>query len=269
MLRLISLLLAAAMALLGCDGSGFADLFIPKEEAAQAQDFVARLAARDYPAIEAVIDPALKTPELRGQLEKMVSLVPAGSPKSVRTVGALTMKGIAGSTYDLTLEYEYPEAWLMARVVLQKRDGQLSLKGIYFEPRSQSMAAQNRFTLDGKGALHYIVLTLAVVVPLFILYALVLCFRTRFEKRKWLWLLFVAVGLVQFQLDWTSGAWRVQLFSFVLFGAGIAKSGPVAPWVLTVSLPVGALIFMLRRHAKRAAAAEAAAEQANQGGEVV
>jgi hypothetical protein len=246
------------VALSGCDQASLFDRFIPKDEVRQAQDFVAKLAAHDYPAIEAALDPALRTPDLRGKLEQMAGILPAGDPKSVHTVGAFTLTTATATTFSLTLEYEYPTAWILAALVLEKRDGQLTLKSFQLVPRSQSMEVENRFTLDGKAPLHYVVLALAVAIPLFILFALVLCVRTKFEKRKWLWVLFVAVGLVQFQFNWTSGDWQIRPVSFALFGAGFVRSGPVGPWIFTLAVPVGAIVFLLRRRAQRLAGAASA-----------
>lgn len=253
--HLLALLTLLAALLSGCDQNAVFDRLLPKEEARQAQDFVAKIAARDYAALDEALDPALKTPDLLPRLEQMSRMLPPGPPTSVKTVGAHTLKTDTATTYSITLEYEYPNTRLLAAVVLERRDDRLRLKGINFVPRSQSLQEENRFTLDGKGALHYLVLALAVAIPLFVLYALVLCARTRFPKRKWLWLLFVAVGLVQFQFNWSTGDWGVQPLSFLLLGSGFTKSGPYAPLIFTIALPVGAIVFLLRRPSLRRSAA--------------
>jgi len=259
MLRLFALLLVfATAALSGCDQAALFDSLIPKEEAQQAQGFVAKLAAHDFAAIEAAMVPEFQSAELPAQLEAMARIMPAGAPKAVRTVGSNTVKTPDVTTYNFLLEYEYPDAWLMATVVLERREDKLFLKGIHFAPRGQSLEAENHFSLDGKGWLHYVVLACAVAVPLFIVYALVLCVRTKFPRRKWLWVLFVAVGLVQFHFNWSSGDLQVQPVAFQLLGAGFFKSGPVAPWMFTVSIPVGAIVFLLRRRQLRLEAAGAA-----------
>jgi len=240
-------LLFAMVSLSGCDQAAVFEGFIQKEEARQAQDLVARIAAHDYAAIEEALDPAWRTAETRAQLEAMGKLVPAQAPESVHVVGFQSMTSAAATRYNITLEYEYATSWMLAAVVLDRRDGKLMLEGINFQPRSLSMAAENRFSFDGKGPLHYLVFALTVAVPLLVLYALVLCIRTRFPRRKWLWILFVAVGWVQFHFNWSTGALNVQPVSFMLLGAGFLKSGPVAPWVFTFSLPLGAILFLVRR----------------------
>lgn len=244
--------IASAFALLafllaGCDQEAMFEKFIPKEESAIAKELIAKLAARDFAAVESRLDARLRNPDVRARLEQLASALPPGEPKSVRTVGANTMASGAITTYQLAYEYEYPDGWVLANATLERRDGQLTLQGIHFLPGKQSLAAMNRFTFDGKGPAHYLVFALAIAIPLFVIYVLVTCARTKVAKRKWLWLLFVAVGVVQFQFNWTNGAWVVQPLSFALLGAGFGKAGPVAPYIFTLAFPLGAVIFLARR----------------------
>jgi hypothetical protein len=236
-----------ALLLAGCDQEAMFEKFVPKEESALARELIAKLAVKDFAAVESRLDAKLRTPDVREKLEQMARALPAGEPKSVRTVGTNTSASSAATTYNLTYEYEYPEAWVVANAVLERRDGQVTLQGIHFLPSKQSLASTNRFTFEGKGFAHYVVFALAIAIPLFIVYALVVCARTKFPKRKWLWLLFVAVGFVQFQFNWTNGAWGVQPVSFALLGAGFAKTGPVAPYIFTLAFPLGAIIFLAMR----------------------
>lgn len=221
--------------------------FVPKEESALAKELIAKLSAKDFAAVESRLDIKLRTPDVRGKLEQMARALPTGEPKSIRMVGTNTSTASAATTYNLTYEYEYPEGWVVANAVLERRDGQVTLQGIHFLPSKQSLAATNRFTFEGKGIAHYIVFALAIAIPLFVVYALVLCARTKFPKRKWLWLLFVAVGLVQFHFNWTNGAWDIQPVSFALLGAGFTQAGPVAPYIFTLAFPLGAIVFLAKR----------------------
>ncbi|MCZ8233722.1 MAG: hypothetical protein O9335_01060 [Inhella sp.] len=244
-----------ALLLTGCSQEALFERFVPQEESALAKELIAKMAAKDFAAVESRLAGPLKTPDLREKLEQMSSLLPPEPPKSVKTVGANTSTSSAATTYNLTYEYEYPDRWIIATTVLERRDGQLILEGIHFMPSSQSLAATNAFTFKGKGIAHYTVFALAIAIPLFIVYALFVCARTKLPKRKWLWLLFVAAGVVQFQFDWTSGAWGVQPISFALLGAGFAKAGPVAPYVFTLAFPLGAIVFLLKRRSMLKAAA--------------
>jgi hypothetical protein len=177
----------------------------------------------------------------------MAATFPPGDPRGVTIVGSNTFTANEVTTYDLTFEYEYSIAWLLTNVVLQKRNGQTNVLGLHVTPMKQSLKELNRFTFEGKGAFHYLVFALTVGIPLFIVFALVLCVRTPIGKRKWRWLLFVTFGFVQFSFNWTDGSYAIQPITFAIFGAGFFRAGPYAPFVLTVALPVGAIVFLLRR----------------------
>ncbi|MBI1397584.1 MAG: hypothetical protein GC151_16545 [Betaproteobacteria bacterium] len=78
------------------------------------------------------------------------------------------------------------------------------------------------------------------------LYALVACIRTRVPRRKWLWIVFIVLGVGKLAVDWTIGECRVFPASMQLFSAS-AFSSPYGPWTVAVSLPVGAIEFLLYR----------------------
>ncbi|HEY0257950.1 MAG TPA: hypothetical protein VGC39_10945 [Candidatus Methylacidiphilales bacterium] len=147
----------------------------------------------------------------------------------------------------LYYQIQYPHAWLAGNVLLERESGNLLVLGAHFNPIKDSLEVLNRFTLEGKGPLHYVVLALTVLIPLFILYALILCIRSPI-RRKWLWILFILFGFLKLRFDWTSGLYDFQLLSVSLFGAGVFQSGPYSPWIFSLAIPVGAIVFLsLRR----------------------
>jgi hypothetical protein len=243
---LVPLLMVAALAT-GCDQQALLERFIPQEEAEFARQLLARLAAEDYESIEAQLDPRIRTPSARSTLEQMAALFPAEDPTAINTVGANTSIVDDVATYNLTFEHEYSESWLLAHVVLQKREGQLTILGLNVIPQDQPLQELNRFTFAGKSVLHYAVFALAIAIPAFIVYALVLCIRTPIAKRKWLWVIFVALGIVQLSLNWTDGSYVIQPLSFSILGAGFVRAGFYGPVILSVALPIGAIVFLARR----------------------
>lgn len=242
------LVLAGLLALLsGCDQQAMFEKFIPKEESAIAKKVLSQLAAKDYGAVEKQFDPSIKNTSVQAVLEQMAALLPSEEPKSINTVGASTSSVNDVTTYNLTFEYEYSHAWLLANVVLQRHDAQITVLGLHVNLMKQSLLELNRFAFAGKGVLHYVVFILAIAIPIFIVFALVLCFRTPIAKRKWLWLLFVACGFVQFSLNWTDGSYGIQPISFALLGAGFYSAGPYAPIILNIAFPLGAIVFLFKR----------------------
>ncbi len=220
---------------------------IPKEEAAMGRKIISQLAARDYASVEGQLSASLRTPDIRGKLEEIARQIPTVEPVAIRTVGSHMNTMNSVTTYALTFEYQYRDTWLIASTVLERRDNSVTLQGVHVVPRNQSLESENGFSLADKSALHYIVVALAIAIPLFVVYALVACIRTKVPRRKWLWLLFVAMGIVQFHFNWTTGAWSIQPLAFSLLGAGFFKSGPVAPYVFILAFPLGALVFLAKR----------------------
>ena len=245
--RLLFPTLLLALAVTACDQQEFFDQFVPAEEAGVAKDLVAKLREKDFAAVEARLGDDLRTADVSQKLEELAGQLPTEKPESIRTVGSDTVVEKSATTYNLTLEYEYPHRWLLVNTLLVRRDGKLAVEGIHFAAIQQSLEETNKFSFDNKGPLHFVLFALLIGIPLFVIYALVVCARTPIPRRKWLWLLFVAVGVTQFHFNWTTAAWDVQPIAVSLLGAGFVKMGPVAPWVLTLSLPIGAFVFLGKR----------------------
>lgn len=245
--RLLLTALLAALTLVGCDQQAIFDKLIPENEAEYSKNYLALFPVHDFDAIEAKTDPKLKDSTLRAKLVQIADMFPPDKPKDIRVVGANTFTNSTSSKFNLTFQYEYPTKWLLANVVLEKTGDMLVVTGVNVQPLKDSLENINRFTFDGKSIGHYMVFLAAIVVPIFILVSLVFCIRTPIPKHKWLWILFVLCGFIQFSLDWTTGAFNINPLSFQLLGAGFIKPSPFGAVVISVSLPIGALIFFLRR----------------------
>jgi hypothetical protein len=251
--------LFALLSLSGCNQSDMMDKMTPHEDEAIAKNYVKLLRDNQFELIEKDLAPNLKGPNIRETLVSMAALFPVQDPISVKVVGAhvsyvveahaspVSTNGSNSSNTDITFEYQFPERWLLASVVTQKKDGGISIIGLKVNTISDSLENLNRFTLSGKSPVHYAILTLAFLLPLFILYVLVLCIRTKIERRKWLWIVFILFGIGQFAMNWTTGQWGLNLLQVQLLGAG-AFSPLYGAWTVSVSLPLGAIIFLFWRN---------------------
>ena len=238
-------MLSLCAVLAGCSRDGVFAMIASPEEQAQARAYIDHLRARNYDAIERGLREDLRTPDLRKNLETMAALVPAGEPRSVRIVGAHKNLNGGVTQLNLSFELEFATGWLLATVVTEQKNGGRSVIGFNVFPRAQSLEDEHRFGLSGKQAVHYLVLAAAIAAFAATVFALYRCVRTRNLWRKPLWILFILVGFGQLTLDWTSGAWRFIPLSLQLFSAGMT-SVLNGPWMISVSLPVGALVFLLR-----------------------
>jgi hypothetical protein len=238
---------AAAVLSAGCNQG---KLFVSPADEQVARGYLDQLKRGNLAAIERAIDPSIKTADLHRTLETMSAAIPDGEPLSVKLVGAMTTEFTSQSsttrTSDLTYEFEYPKRWLVANVAVKHSGGSATIVGLHVRPLPDSLEHTNRFTLSGKPPLDYAVLALAILIPLFIIYVLIVAVRTPAIRRKWLWIVFILFGVGHFGVNWTTGEWGLQLLMVQLFGASVANPG-YGPWTLAVSLPLGAILFLLRR----------------------
>lgn len=240
------LLPALLLALIGCSQSAMLQKFTSPEEQALARNYIELLHQQRFDEIEKVTDSSIATPALHDTLVKMAALIPPGEPTSVTLVGA--HRAIMGNatTVNLTFEYGFSGKWLLANVATKRQGAYTTIVGLNVVVQSKSLAEQNKFTLSGKSPTQYLVLALALGMPLLSLYALVACIKTRLKGRKWLWIVFILFGFGQLATNWTTGQTTFNLLSFQLFSAS-AFASPYGPWTLAASLPLGAITFLLRR----------------------
>ena len=121
MRRLLIPLFALICILTACDQDAAFERFVLKEEVAKAKEVIAKLAARDYVAVEAELEPGLRTADVRSKLEQAAASLPKTTPISTRTIGAQTNVLNSLKTYDLTFEYKYEHEWLIINTLLQRK----------------------------------------------------------------------------------------------------------------------------------------------------
>jgi hypothetical protein len=236
------------VALMGCNQQALMEKFTAKEEVEFSKEYLALFQARNFDAIEHKLSPELKNePQIRQKLEQLAKLFPNENVKNIMIYGSHTYSDKNLRRYDLSFIYEFPSKWLFIDIRLEKNGDLIVVKGVHARPLRESPEITNRFTFKGKGAINYIFLPLSIMVVLFNLFAFVLCIRTPIPKRKWLWAIFVLMGFVRFSLNWTTGYFNITPISFQLPGTWFTKGGLLGPWVIETSIPLGAIIFMLKR----------------------
>jgi len=232
--------------LVGCDQAALMKKFTPPEEESIAEGYVVLLQQQKFDRIERDLDSSVAGLDVRNTLSQMAALFPAENSKSVKVVGAHTLRNQESSTVDLTLEYEFSTKWLLVNVTTRKQGDVRTLTGFHVTPIADSLENLNKFTLAGKGVLQYMILMCDVGSLLFSLYVFVLCLRTKDMKLKWLWSIIVLVGVGKLAVNWGTGEWTYQLFAFQVPCFSMSR-GLYSPWIVAAYVPLGALIFLQRR----------------------
>jgi hypothetical protein len=233
--------------LVACSQKDMLQRFASPTEQAIAQKYIDELRSLDFGDIEKAIDPTIAEEVAGGTLAKMAALIPNGTPTSVQLVGANRFSSeSAGTTLNLTYEYQFGTQYLLTNVATKTKNGVLTIVGFRVLPESASLEAQNKFNLSGKSVLQYGVLGAAIMMAIFTLVALAVCIRTKMKRRKWLWILFILFGFGKLSVNWATGQWGVMVLAAQLFSAS-GTAAYFGPWIVSVSLPVGAVLFLMNR----------------------
>lgn len=245
------LIITALFVLSACSQENMLEQFASKEDQASAKARIEQLRSRDFNNIEEDIDVSLKSPNLQATLEKMASLFPNGAPTSITLVGAHISSGPDSNSKNLSFEYNFGGKWLLINVATKEKGGAKTIVGMSVTPMAESLEQQNRFTFLGRSAKHYAMLMSTMAAALISLYALIICVRTEMPGRKWPWLVFILLGIGKLSLNWSSGEIFFAPLSIQFFSAS-AAAALYGPWIISVSLPLGAIVFLFRQKALNA-----------------
>jgi uncharacterized protein YbaR (Trm112 family) len=256
MMRTQGSLIALCALLAACSPQRLLDMVASPADKTEALKYLDELRTGQLDELEPKLDPKVFQGDNHALLQKMQSAMPAGSPTSVTLIGVQYVTVNGEKRKNLTFEYNFSGQWRVANVAIQEHAGLESIIGMHVYVRSQSLDDEGRFRLAGKPPMQYLVLTLAVLLPLFSVYSLILCVRTKFAGRKWPWVLLTLVGVGRLTLNWNSGAWDMATMQVLLLSAGFYKN-LYGPWMLNIAFPLGPLLFLWRRRALMAPTASA------------
>ena len=243
---------AAILLLLGLTGCSVGPMIdrIAPDAIRDGKRYYDELRLRKVDQILNSFDPGAEKDRVSNDLGSVVALVPEQEPLSVETLGAsVDCKGSGICTKLVTLEYKYPDRWILFQVTVSNRTGKYAITNLWVNQESTPFESRNKFALRGKGWLHYTFLLMALLASGLALYALVQCIRTPIQKRKWLWIITTILGIGKLGIEWSSGdLWHKVLYLSILpIGWGYDRNSPF----MYVSVPVGAFLFLLMQNRLR------------------
>jgi hypothetical protein len=252
-MRFIGLLSIAFCTLfVGCERDNLRKIVSSPEDEIIVRSYVDLLRQGQYEQIESNFDPSLVDSDIHDTLGKMAALFPSDNPESVKLVGLNVSHGQENPTKNITLEYQFPSKWLLVNVAIQRKGDVSKVVGFHVDLIPDSLENLNEFTLVGKSGIQYLILTSAICSLLFSFYVLTLCVRTKVGRTKWLWMMFVLIGVGQLAVNWTTAQWTFTLLSIQL-PCGRAFATPYGPWTVVATMPVGAILFLNHRWKMRIA----------------
>lgn len=229
--------------LAGCGEDARIQKAVPKEADTLARDFISALEAKNSDAALKLIEPEVRK-EATEKIKSITQLFTDGKPQQVKPVGVRAQKKGEERLIQVSYQLYYPEKAIITTLVILENPKGRFIVSARLDPVKEPLEKLYAFKLFGKSFFHYIVLLLAVVVPLFIAYTLWQCLKSS-VKWKWAWAVAIVLAFFPIYLDWTTGRAFIRLISVLIFGVSFVKQ-KYSPMILAVGIPVGAIVFYFK-----------------------
>ncbi|HEX7980699.1 MAG TPA: hypothetical protein VF461_18995 [Gemmatimonadaceae bacterium] len=165
---------------------------------------------------------------------------------SIQVIGANEFSSPSEDRLTLTYEMHTSRGWLLASVTTLDSAGTAVLTGLHAEPLPGELRKLNEFTLAGKGASQYLTLIVTIALTVFSFgVAVFLATRREFPKR-WRWVAASLVGAGAVYVNWTTGEVGSRLVTVQLLSGAAVQASAYAPWVISFSFPIGAIVALDR-----------------------
>ena len=162
----------------------------------------------------------------------------------------------------LEYEYEHDVDWVYFTFDFINEGDVIKVQGFNGNAFQDSLVKVNSFNFKGKSIGHYLTLILMISIPLFILTTIVFIILTPI-KRKILWIIFALFGIFAIHFNWGTGDFmlfihkyntngqieivRSAFMKISILGAGYTRSSALHPWIMHFTIPLGAILFWIKR----------------------
>jgi hypothetical protein len=242
------MMVALLLMLAGCSLSAWNERISSPEDRALALRTITGLRSGKLDALKADMEPTVFAQTVAGRHAFDVPLSTPGTPVLV-TANSNTVSDGNGTVTTKALNYEFGagKRWVVMQIVLRSTAKGREVIGWNVTSANARPTSIGNFSFSGKGPIHFVWIAAMIASTLTILVAFVQGFRSKGIKRRWLWMLGSALGLGRFSLNWATGAWSIQPIYVSLLGGSFIRPSPFEPWILSFSLPIVAVISLLRR----------------------
>lgn len=218
---------------------------VPADEDRYARAQLAALSRGDTLALLRDLDPQLDAPETRRGIAAMARTVAGRRIERADVVGYQSADSAGTPLRAIQYQLRLSDGWAVAHVATRTQGGRRVLEGASVGRIAEPLQATHAFRVAGKSPRHLLFLLAALVVPALMLTSVVLVFRMPLRNRP-LWVLASLLGLGAWRLEWTTGA-SGFVPSLQLLGSGVSRASAYSPWVLVVSIPLGA-VWVLQQY---------------------
>lgn len=254
----------ACLLVVACSQQELLETITSAEDRALSLEIIKAVQAGDSAKIGEIAKPDIAK-ELAPVVSQMRKLLPPAASSEPRLVDAKTgiiSSASGGTTRHSYLAYALDEGkqHAVVRLAFERAGGEVWMTGLHVSPLPKPVEELTAFSLSGKSFGHYFMLALAALSMAVIVTSLVVLYRARIVRRKWLWAIGCVLGIGKFAMNWSTGAVSFSPLAVQVLGVGVVKAGGLMPWEISVGIPVVAYIFLLSQVRARAVAGEGAAQ---------
>lgn len=246
------LMLLICLFVFGCNPNKMTQAFLekitPPEDDKLAREIITNLQKNNLDFIISNFNKKVLGNNPQKSISQIYNYIDHQEPKSIKLIGSHIYSSSNKHRSILTYQIEFPESWYIANIVIDTIGTSKKVFRFQINKTSGSLEQINAFNFHNKGIKNYIILLLSVFVTLFIIFSLIICIKNKI-KQKWLWIIFISVGIGQLGINWTTGQilFNPLSFNIQLLGSACFKGGMYAPWIISTSFPLGAIIFLVKR----------------------
>jgi hypothetical protein len=224
----------------------------PADDLALMSRMIADLRAHNYGDARSLIANAMRTVD-DSKLDRVGAAIPvAGPPRIIVMAWTKPATGAALRQANLDVFYDYGAAGaLHAKAAIIEARGIKQIGAMTIEPIAGNVLHKNDFHWPASWrSKRWIVFFAAVFADLIAFATFVLCLTDRLIRWRWrwLWALLVLIGIARFNLEWTAIHATIMPVALLVPPAQFVRFPIFGPWVLSVSIPLGAIIYWSQRH---------------------
>jgi hypothetical protein len=185
--------------------------------------------------------------KIKPELAKMRGALPANVKAGARLVDARVEMLTASRRTRLVYAVDDDERHALVSLVIVRMKGNVFLQGLYVQELEQPIEDFAGFQLLGKPWGQYLFLTFVLLSFASSIASLYVLYRATDVPRKLPWAIACALGVGQITMNWNTGQISGNLWAVELFGAMVTRPGVLAPWFISLGVPIGAYVFLLRQ----------------------
>lgn len=231
----------------GCSYDEMASSLIPEEESRFAKEFLEKIHEQDLEYVKSRLDAELQSEMTDESLLEVAEYFPGGELFSIEIIGSRTHLLNSQWEGNFSFELQFSDGWAVAGVALKRESDELLVTGFNVYQTRASQRELTAFSAAPITPVRLIILLMTIIVPAFMFFTCYMVYRTPIPEKKKRWYFFSFLGIFDFSFNWTTEILNFQLLAVKILGAGAVAASPYSPWIFTVTFPIGAIAFWVKR----------------------